>query len=285
MSRFTRRSAYELYACLGSDNGRSLRRAVAILDTKGVPATEFLTNLLAHDLQDFRRGRRQQAWLLLATLALFMLAHSRLILGWPIHNEFSLLCFLLFMLMTQFLTLRCDAHCRKKRRIRNLLFLLQEAPPVERTGVFVDVMRYGDSDASCLAQVILVATLPQVKDKNLLSQEQHAALCQILRGTNTNLILAILAAFEQIGISRSRRAVRRLVSCPLWLADAKRIERAASACLLAMQERGKQQAVAETSLRAATPAVSTARALLRPVEAYNSSQDAEQLMRLSSLSE
>ena len=284
MSRFTQRSASELYACLGSDNGRSLRRAVAILDIKGVPAAEFLINLLARDIQDFRRSRRRRTWLLIETIAFFMLAHGRFLLGWPIHNQISVPCILLFLLLMQVLTRHCEAHYRQKRRIRNLLFLLQEEPPVERTGVFVDVMRYGDSDASCLAQAILLATLPQVRDKNSLSQQQHTALCRALRGTNANLILAILAAFEQIGISRSRRAVWRLISCPVWLADAKRIERAANACLLAMQERARQEAVAEMLLRATMPTVPThymptSHMLLRPVEDSASSLEPARLVR------
>lgn len=276
-SRFTRQTAYELYACLGSDNRRSLWRALAILDTKGLPAIAFLTGLLALDIQGFRRSHRQRAWLLILTIALFVLAHGRFLLGWPVQNEVGLLFFVLSVLTMRSLTVHCVAHSAKQRRIRNLLFLLQESPPVERINVFVDVMRCGDSDASCLAQAILVETLPHLKDRDLLTPDQYQALCQALRGTNSNLILAILAAFEQIGVPRSYRAVRRLVSCPAGLADARRIERAANACLLAMEERAKRHVTAQTSLRATMPTVSSARTLLRPVESSPADLDAEPL--------
>ena len=279
VSRFTRQTAYKLYACLESDNRRSLWRALAILDAKGLPAAEFLTGLLVLDIQGFRESHRRRAWLLIGTFTLFVLAHGRFMLGWPVQNGAGLLFFALFLLMTRLLTRHCLAHSVKQRRIRNLLFLLQEFPCVERVNVFVDVMRYGDSDASCLAQVILVETLPHLRDKDLLSREQHRALCRTLRGTNANLILAILAAFEQVGVPGSRRAVRRLLSCPVWMAEATRIERAANACLLAMETRAKQGETARTSLRATMPDAAPARTLLRPAQSSHSSSETEQLVR------
>ncbi len=282
-SRFTRQTAYELYACLESDSRRRLWRALAILDTKGLPAAEFLTGLLVLDIQGFRESHRRRAWLLITTLALLILAHGRLLLGWPVQNGIGLLFFALFLLMTRLLTRHCLAHSVKQRRIRNLLFLLQEAPPVERVNVFVDVMRYGDRDASCLAQVILVETLPHLRDKNLLSRAQHRALCRVLRGTNANLILAILAAFEQVGVPRSRRVVRRLLSCPVWMADAPRIEHAANACLLAIEARTKQAVTARTSLRATMPDAAPARTLLRPAGSSHPNLETEQPARSVSM--
>lgn len=248
-------------------------------------AAKGLMEGLDQDIKTLRRGRGHLGRLLLLTGLFFMFAHSRLFFGWECRGGLSALLMLSCILQLRLLITRYTSHLATRRRIKNELLLLQKYASAHRVGMLIDAMRYGDGEASCLAQHLLVETLPHVSDDCSLTRAQHAALCRVLDGTNANLILAVLAVFQRIGIPQSLRAVERMMWCPVWLADAQQIETAAKACYLAMQERADRQAMTETYLRPAAP--DTAQILLRPV-AFVSCRDecdVKQLVRASAKGE
>ena len=243
------------------------------------PAAGTLIRVLDRDIKTLRRGRVQVARLLFLTSLFFLLAHSRFLFGWECRGALSALLLVCCTLLMQRLMMRYALHLATRRRIKNELLLLQKYASAHRIDMLIDAMRYGDGEASLLAQRLLVETLPHVSEGYALTRAHHAALCRALHGTNANLILAILAAFKKIGIPQSARAVQRMMYCPVWLADATQIEKAAQACYLAMQERAKRQAMTETYLRPGTP--DGAQILLRPVIVLSSEdgRDARQLVR------
>ena len=235
------------------------------------PAVGRLMNGLDRDIKTLRRGRGQIGRLLLLTSLFFLSAHGRFLFGWECRDGVSALLLICCILLLQCLITRYASHLATRRRMKEELLLLQKYASAHRVDMLIDAMRYGDEEASCLAQRLLVETLPQVSEADAFSLAQHAALCRVLHGTNTGLILAVLTAFQRIGIPQSLRSVERMVWCPVWLADAQRIETAARACYVAIQERASRQAMTQTYLRPAVP--NAARILLRPMSFERSSSD------------
>jgi hypothetical protein len=133
-------------------------------------------------------------------------------------------------------------------------------------------------------EAVLVRLLPRLRatDTHLLEDWERGFLHRILTGNfsagkNTELILAILKAFEQVGDGRDLPTVKKLAAGKGTAAKDARIQEAAQSCLLYLQER-LEGGPGQTLLRPADRPDSPEETLLRPARGV-SEEDAPRLLR------
>jgi hypothetical protein len=150
-----------------------------------------------------------------------------------------------------------------RKNVASLAHLLKRHETLESVGALIDAMEAG----GCAAPA-LVALLPRLRrqDAALLDSRRRSALYRVLRSYNSELILAILKAFEQVGDDEAIPHVKRLTACPIWIADSEQIKAAACGCLrilCATEGAWKSRRLLLRSARAPTAA---AKVLLRPTQ-------------------
>lgn len=174
---------------------------------------------------------------------------------------------------------RCLTLYSAGKRVQNILRLLQKYQVQEGVGAMLDALRIGNSETSALATRLLIMALPSLKpaDAAWLENRHHVSLHRALHSSNQYLVVAALKALEQVGDCRAIGPVRRLTTCPVWIANGKQIEQAAQQCLLQLQQRNVQRQTRKSLLRAATISDVSSAHLLRPAQEI--AWQAEQLLR------
>lgn len=154
---------------------------------------------------------------------------------------------------------------------------------IRGVGHFVDALGFRDKEVAKAATDALLVLLPrlQASDSHLLNDDQRAILHKQIRGDNTDLILAILKALEQIGDAkavpfveeRANEANRRGNR-----GNIRQIREAAQACLPALNARVELERASHTLLRAAKSDRTDTGMLLRPASGAQM-VDEQQLLR------
>ena len=141
------------------------------------------------------------------------------------------------------------------------------------------------------ARAMLTALLPSLRatDAPLLNAHHHSILNRLLnnkltRSTPaiTDFVLAILKAYEQVGMAEDLPTVERLANGKGYARRNKAIREAAQACLPYLQARSEGQETRQTLLRASSGTAANPGSLLRPAQAANDANPAQLLRAANS---
>jgi hypothetical protein len=146
---------------------------------------------------------------------------------------------------------------------------------VRIVGPLAEALQYGGADTRDAARRTLLRLLPKMQssDASRLSDRQRDCLYALLESSDTELVLAILKALEQIGDDRAVLYVEALT-----VSRDTAIREAAVACLPFLKARAEQQRLSQTLLRASRAADTTPELLLRPARGTGET-DPQQLLR------
>lgn len=228
---------------------------------------ESLRSLLVHGIKGYRRAKIQFWVMLVFVLLLFLVAYRSVS---PASAGEEAGAFLMVAwVVAPFLCMRFDRLRRTRKRVYEVVTQLNERPVQNSLGVLIEAMECGDIATANRARQSVIAILPnlQATDAGLLLNRHRTYLHRALRGTNSEFILAILQALEQVGDTEAIPYVKRLVPCPVWLAYSHQIEAASIQCLATLHKRKREREAAYNLLRATTTADAPADVLLRPVRA------------------
>ncbi|HZP81684.1 MAG TPA: hypothetical protein VFB21_08610 [Chthonomonadaceae bacterium] len=250
-------------------------QAESVPREESVPRSEeaAVGALLAAFQQETRRYRRRiRNGLALGTLAAasVMLLDVFALLGSLQAETFPFTIALLGWGMDLVVLLSCLAYpvtaFQARKRVAERLARFDDLRIV---GPLAEMLEAPDMRARPDVVSALTTLLPrlQASDAALLDTEQRACLCRILTSSEralTDLKIAILRAFEQVGDSRALPLVERLAEGPGRTERQRRIRSAAKHCLPFLQERAAQEPFRQTLLRASLAAGVASDTLLRP---------------------
>jgi hypothetical protein len=163
---------------------------------------------------------------------------------------------------------------------------LAEFEDIRSVGPLAEALEYQDRELKAIAESKLTRLLPRLRasDASLLDEEQRKCLYRALRGRDTNLILAVLKALEQIGDEQAVPFVQKLANGEGLAARNSGIRAAAQECLPALQERAERERASRELLRAASASDTPSDVLLRPAGGTIEA-DPQQLLRASGAEE
>jgi len=152
---------------------------------------------------------------------------------------------------------------------------------VRAAGPLAEALEFKDKDVVPLATKALISLLPRLKasDAPLLSPEQRFCLNRALRGKNTELTLAILKAWEQVGDSKAIEEVEKLAHGRGRGGRYAAVVAAAQECLPFLRQSAERQQIGSQLLRAADGSVTPAGVLLRPAMPHAPTEPSEELLR------
>ncbi|MCW3095243.1 MAG: hypothetical protein JWL77_861 [Chthonomonadaceae bacterium] len=152
---------------------------------------------------------------------------------------------------------------------------------VRAIGSLAEALEFPDRDIRPIARKALIHLLPRLKasDAALLSSAQRACLNRTLRGDQSELILAILKAWEQVGDPKAIPAVRSLAEGRGECGQIPEVVQAAKECLPFLQQSLEQRQNDTQLLRSADGNRAPAESLLRPATSQVSAEPANQLLR------
>jgi hypothetical protein len=152
---------------------------------------------------------------------------------------------------------------------------------VNAVPAMVDALESKDAAAIRAATNALKKLMPRLRPKhaNLLKPEQMSVLCKtLLRTSDADLAVAILAGLEQVGDQQAGEAVADLAQGKGIAAFSPKVRHAAEDCLSVLADSSIRQRAGRTLLR---PSMGTVEAeLLRPAAA-NADTPSEALLRAS----
>lgn len=133
---------------------------------------------------------------------------------------------------------------------------LAASDDVRAVGPLIDALKSSDRQTRAVIENALIRLLPRLlaADSEILNVEQRNVLYRALQGMNTELILAILRAFEQVGDGNAIPYVDRLASGmgKGQVVRDKRVREAAQMCLPFLAARLSRQRGSQTLLRASS---------------------------------
>lgn len=246
-----------------------------VLSAESVPGSEeaAVGALLTAFRQETRRYRRRiRNGLALGTLAAasVMLLDVFALLGSLQAETFPFTVALMGWGMDLVVLLSCLAYpvtaFQARKRVAERLARFDDLRIV---GPLAEMLEAPDMRARPDVVSALTGLLPrlQASDAALLDTEQRACLCRILTSSEralTDLKIAILRAFEQVGDSRALPLVERMAEGTGRTERQRRLREAAQHCLPFLQERAAQEPFRQTLLRASLAAGVAADVLLRP---------------------
>ena len=252
---------------------------VPSISQQGVAKTaepEALITLLAASEQE------NAAWKEVLLLSVVYAAQVALMAAFP--NSLIAICFYPISLFWIFFV-----AIRYGLRYRRTTEALAAVEDVRMVGPLVERLRGGRTERRSLRVVTQALTrlLPrlQASDASLLTKDQKARLGRYLAqlalfGRDTELQIAILYAFQQIGDNQALPVVENLTRSQPRTAAMRRVQQAAVECLPFLQERAQQEYSRETLLRPASGDTRDTNQLLRPLEETDKT-DQQHLLRAS----
>jgi hypothetical protein len=239
-------------------------------------ARQQVDSLLAVLAEERRKRRIRRRWItggLLAWIA-FMLALAIFLKDFASLNSLGW--------MSGVISAAYAASQAQKRVTKELA----EFEDIRSVGPLAEALEYQDRALKAIAEDKLKRLLPrlQASDAGLLDEEQRKCLYRALRGRDTNLILAVLKALEQIGDEQAVPFVQKLANGEGLAARYSGIREAAQECLPALQQRAERERSRQTLLRAASASDTPSDMLLRPASGALEA-DPQQLHRASGAEE
>jgi HEAT repeat protein len=285
---FVRTGAARALQGIGEPAAEALTAELRHADTKAREAAAaalagFHTERAVMALRDWlseeiAASRRRRNWyrfrraLLLLGFIYLLVSHA------SSHSDWFFQPFLMVMVITGGFV-DSSAYLR-----RNTVRALGATTDARLVGAFAACLSDRDRPVRNAAKDALKKLLPQVKasDKQYVAPAEMDTLIRELSGSDAQLIIAILKAFEQIGDERALPEVEWLAmeNADLDSDVPPEVRRAAQECLPFLQLRAEQAEQARTLLRASTPTDAAAPdTLLRPAQARADDTLPEQLLR------
>ena len=229
-------------------------------------SAKLLQALLTYEVQEYRRVRRNAR-----TMAVLTFLLPLTILCVAAHGG-ALGMTLGFLLTATVWTagiglFLCQRDLNSVRtRVYEIVVTLHKNQMWAGIAALIDAMEFTDEPTACRARMAVIDLLPclEAEDGVLLRNRQRTSLHRALRGSNAELILAILQALEQIGDSKAISYVQRLTSCPVWITDSEHISFMAKRCLLALNSRMEADQTARALVRAVSASTADSEILVRP---------------------
>ncbi len=192
-------------------------------------------------------------------------------------SQFPWQLFQMFSILTPVIAVAAGATLHK-----NATEVLAKQEDVRAVGPLAEALSLQDKNVYAIAAGALIRLLPrmQASDATLLNDDQRACLHRQLKGKNTELIQAILKAFEQVGDSKAIPFVEKLSEGEGAAAKDRRIREAAIVCMPFLQAQAERERAARTLLRAASSPDDPSTLLLRPAQGVTE-VDASRLLRPS----
>jgi hypothetical protein len=162
----------------------------------------------------------------------------------------------------------------------NAIRALAQFDDIRGVGAFTEALEFQDKEVIAVAERKLMELLPrlQASDAALLDANQRAILNRTLLTGSSELVVAILKAYEQVGDSTAIANVETLSRGYKKWGELSSVAVAARACLPFLQERLRRAEQEQTLLRAANGNVTAPETLLRPA-ASTQETHAETLLR------
>jgi hypothetical protein len=154
---------------------------------------------------------------------------------------------------------------------------------VRAVGPLAEALEFQDKHVRPYAVQSLIRLLPRLKASNasLLNVQQRACLNRALNGENTELTLAILKAWEQVGDVAAITVVDRLAKNQRRGRQMPEVIVAAQECLRFLRQSTERRQSDSELLRPAGADQTSSDVLLRPVGPHSSAESANQLLRPS----
>jgi hypothetical protein len=259
---------------LSSSDLDEVLTAMEALEKIGPEASDFLQSIVQHDARKYREGRKQ-----LRSGAILIVLVALAILSWnviyPGIAGVGAGCLLLAVWLATPCALSWYGNYRTyRRRLSNVVALLHRAPLPNASAEMLEALSNGDSRTVSLATRSLTQLLPQLTNSEAAVLQAHyqISLRRALRGYDSNLILAILEASEEILNPAAIPEVRRLTHCPDWIAASEQIQAAARRSLTALEADARRLQTVQTLLRASSPPKTPSAELLRQATGVPTSQ-------------
>ena len=152
---------------------------------------------------------------------------------------------------------------------------------VRAIGALAEALEFKDKRVAPIAEKSLIHLLPRLKasDASLLNPEQRFCLNRALRGKNTELTVAILKAWEQIGDERAIEEVEKLARGRGRGGSSPTVVVAAQECLPFLRQSAERQQIGSQLLRPSDGNLTPSDVLLRPATPHASTDPADQLLR------
>lgn len=257
----------ELLNRLGSLSDQERQTAEETLRQMGEEGVEQLLEVVRKEAENRRKQKRMQRIIqgtILSVIALLVVLYTLRALFSVKEWDFGDISFL-FVFISLFGGAAAASQLQK-----NATSLLAKYDDLRAVGPMADALDIEDGDIRAVCREALTRLLPrlQASDAALLSPEQRANLNLTLKKADlkrdTELILAILQAWQQVGDEKAVPYVEWLAQLKSDHEAGERVRQAAQACLPYLQERVEKGRLAGTLLRPAESPNSSPETLLRP---------------------
>jgi hypothetical protein len=166
----------------------------------------------------------------------------------------------------------------KSHRLKNLLGIVSNLDDKRLIGPLLQAQRYHEVRSAI--HDALGNLLPQLQhsDALLLNETERTLLYQSLNSKNSEYVLTVLKALEQIGDGKALPYVEKLA----YPADKQHkqnetVMQAAQECLVFLKQRVEQQQISQSLLRPSDKAAAVPDTLLRPASATQNVETAQLL--------
>jgi hypothetical protein len=152
---------------------------------------------------------------------------------------------------------------------------------VRAVGPLTEALEFKDPDTVQIATKALISLLPRLKasDAPLLSPTHRHSLNKALQGKNTELTLAILKAWEQVGDAGAVSEVEKLVEGRGRGGRISKVVEAAKDCLPFLRQSAERQQIGSQLLRPSDGNLTPSDVLLRPAMPHTSTEPPGELLR------
>ncbi len=151
---------------------------------------------------------------------------------------------------------------------KNAITKILEYDDIRITGPLLEERERSDSKMRSLLEQALIRLLPRMtaSHASLLNREQLACMNRALKSKNSEFVVAVLKALEQVGDDTHLEAVEGLANMSPKNPFQSTIRESAIACLPYLRQRAENAVMAKTLLRASAPNMEP-ELLLRPATA------------------
>jgi hypothetical protein len=167
------------------------------------------------------------------------------------------------------------------RKQRSAALALSQFDDLRAIGPLAETLEFKDRRLLPIAAQSLICLLPRLKasDASLLNSAQRTCLNRAMRGKNTDLTLAILKAWEQLGDADAVPEVEKLAQGQGRGGRNLKVMTAARECLPFLRQSAERQQIGSQLLRPADGNLTPSDVLLRPAMPHVSTEPSGELLR------
>jgi hypothetical protein len=167
------------------------------------------------------------------------------------------------------------------RKQKSAALAISRFDDIRAIGPLAETLEYRDKSLLPIATQTLICLLPRMKasDAFLLNTAQRACLNRALQGKNTDLTLAILKAWEQVGDFNAIPEVEKLAEGHGYGGRYLTVITAARECLPYLRQSAERQQFSAQLLRPSDGNTTPSDVLLRPATPHTAAEPSDELLR------